>query len=374
MTWPGDVPVFVVTGHAEAKSALADPRLFKDLRKLPADHRLAHVQPPEFIYAGNRQLMSSDGADHARLRRAMGPYFSPDAVERRRPLIEKTVADLLDDMAGKAEVDLVADFAHPLTTNTICSVIGLPERDRERILDTVELLTSGVDPQLPFMVAATARLWKSIAVILAEKRQDPGDDYVSRMISNLDNEAIGTDEIVGTIAAPLVAGFESTRILICSGAQLLIEHPEVAESVRTDPGSVGAIVEELARLAVPFTYTSWRVAGEALQIGETHLPAGAVVLVDTHAANHDPAVWPRPADLAPNQLPTNPHLAFGHGRHRCLGAPLARLEVSIALAALFHRFPDIRLAVPAEELPWQGLALWGVDRLPVRVDSPDLAP
>ena len=369
MIWPGNVPVFVITGFAEAKSALADPRLFKDLRKLAPDHDFLRLRPPESLYSEGRQVLGSDDTEHVKLRRTMRPHFSVEAVERKRPFVEQMVADLVDALDDRTEVDLVADFAYPLTTGTICTIVGVPERDRRQILNAVELVTCGADPTLPFMVAAGEQLRKLLATMLADKREAPGDDYASWLIHQYDNGTIDGAEMISMVGTPLVAGFESTRNLITSGAQLLLAHPCAADLIRTDSTAVTRVIEELARIAAPFSFMSWRFAAEALDIGGVRIPAGAIILVDTHATGHDPAIWPHPGSVDPDQLPNNPHLSFGYGRHHCAGAPLARLEATIALPALFQRFPHLRLACPAEDLPWHGLALWGVDRLPVRLDS-----
>jgi cytochrome P450 len=207
-----------------------------------------------------------------------------------------------------------------------------------------------------------------LEALVEAKQVDPGDDLVSGLISARDgDERLSTQELLSTIFQLIVAGHDTTASLIGNGVVALLQHPEQLEEVRNDPAKLALAVEELLRYDAPVPHSTFRYAVAPVRIGDATVPEGAQVIICLAAANRDQGRYADPDDLDLERSESR-HLAFGHGIHHCLGAPLARMEGQLALGSLLRRFPSLRLAVPVEELHWghgDGLVLRGLSELPV---------
>jgi cytochrome P450 len=364
---PGGMPAWLVTGYAEARSALADPRLCKS----PPGWR----PDPGSVFAFlDAHMLNSDPPDHGRLRRLVGKAFTARRVEQLRPRIMAITGGLLDAMPARGEVDLLASFAFPLPITVICELLGVPAADRDDFrVWSASIVSSTVRPEV-FQTHATAMV-RYFRELLAAKRREPAGDLLSALTGVRENgqgdggqDRLSENELVSMAFLLLVAGHETTVNLIGNGVLDLLANPAELDRLRTDPARLGGAVEELLRRVNPVNVATPRFATETTELGGAAISPGEIVLVALSGANHDPARYPDPYRLNTGRDTTG-HMAFGHGIHYCLGAPLARLEAEIAFGALLSRFASIRLAVPAGSLRWRPSALiHGLEVLPVHLE------
>ena len=356
---PGGTPVWLVTGYAEARALLSDARLIKDVRRFGhlSDRRL----PPWL----NLHMLNLDPPDHTRLRRLVSKVFTVRRVEELRPRVETITGDLLDAMAARHEGDLLDLFAFPLPITVICELLGVPVTDQADFRRWSNAVVSGhaARDQLP---EAVESLTGYITALIADKRAAPADDLLSALVAVHDSgDRLSENELISMALLLLIAGHETTVNLIGNGVFHLLTHPDQRALLRGDPGLLPSAVEEFLRYDGPVEIATVRAAREDLTIAGATIREGEYVLIGLDAADRDDAQFAG-ADRLDVTRADNQHLAFGHGIHYCLGAPLARLEGQIAIGALLRRFPDLALAAPASELVWRpGLVLRGLARLPV---------
>ena len=363
---------WLVIGYDEALEALGDARLSKDMHAaMAADPSVVAEGLPGPQLA--RHMLAVDPPDHTRLRRLVSAALTPRTVERLQPRVEAVVGDLLGALAARGrddEVDLVAEFAFPLPFTVICEMLGVPQADRPalgRSLRTLLGPTAGAD-EYALAAEASDRVVRMLDRLVDGKRRAPGDDLVSGLIAARDgDERLDEQELMSSIFQLIVAGHDTTTSMIGNSVVLLLRHPEQLAGLRAAPATVDAVIEECLRVDPPVPHSTFRYAVEPVELGGTTIPAGAQVVICLAGANRDPARYPDPGAFDAGRG-RGRHLAFGHGIHHCLGAPLARMEGRVALSALFGRFPDMRLAVDVTQLHWghgDGLVLRGLSALPV---------
>jgi cytochrome P450 len=310
-------------------------------------------------------MLAVNPPDHTRLRRLVSGAFTARRVAALRPRIEQLTEQLLDEMSGADRVDLIDSFAFPLPIQVICELLGVPADDqRDFRAWSNAIVSGGTDPESlpPALVAIVGY----IRDLIARKRQRPDDGLLSALIAvRDDNDRLTDDELISMVYLLLIAGHETTVNLIGNGALLLLAEPERWARLAAEPQLVPAAVEEFLRYEGPVQTSTFRTAVEPVELGGRTIPAGAMVLVSLLSANRDAERFAEPDAFDPHRS-VAPNLAFGHGIHYCLGAPLARLEAQIAFAGLLRRFPATRLAVPVEEITWRpSLLLRGLSGLPV---------
>lgn len=367
---PGNGRAWLITRYEDVRAALADPRLAKDPRKL-----YPNWEPPPLVAMINLHMLNLDPPDHTRLRRLVQKAFTPGRVAALRPRIAEITASLLDDMAAadaaepgeSAVVDLLNAYAFPLPITVICELLGIPVADRDSFRAWTAVIISSEHNPEAFQRAA-GEMFGYFARLIAAKRESPRDDLLSALIHARDEgDALSERELYAMVFLLLVAGFETTVNLIASGTLALLTFPSEMARLRADPSLLPAAVEELLRYANPLNHATERFTVEDLPVGDVVIPAGEWVTVVTSSANRDPERFPDPDRLDVGRDATG-HVAFGHGIHYCLGAPLARLEGEIAIGSLLARFPALSLAVPARELRWRASSLiHGLVSLPVRL-------
>ncbi|GAA4623883.1 cytochrome P450 [Actinoallomurus vinaceus] len=363
------VPVWLITGYAEAREALAHPDIIKG-KGGDGPHRDA--VPAELAAAMDHHLLGADPPDHTRLRRLVSAAFTRRRIDGLEPEIRRIVDGLLDDVSAAGEhgapVDLLAAFCSRLPLTVISELLGVPADRRHDFQEwTAVAINGSVHPAETFIAAATS-LIDYTRELIAQKRVDPSDDLISGLVAaRADGDRLSEDELTSMLFLLLVAGYETTVHLISGGTRALLIHPDQLDLVRAEPDRLPAVVEELLRFHSPAQVAIPSRTAAPVRIGGVTIPAGEVVLPALLAANRDPRQFPEPERLDVTRQPAS-HLAFGHGIHHCLGAPLARLEARIALGALIDRFPKLRLAVPPEELTLQAsLLINGLTALPVVV-------
>lgn len=392
--------LWLVTRYADVRAALADPRLAKHPRHAP--RRLLDLGMFTADGAGPAgvSMLFADPPDHTRLRRLVTRAFTRRRVAALRPRIEQITDTLLDEIAqaetaqaeitqsgiaqnGRAGIDLIAALAFPLPITVICELLGVPVADREDFREWSRALISPplTDAGRAVREQAGRSLAGYIRDLIAATRQvvdaaddaaaDEQPDLVSALIVAADeHDQLSEDEIVGMINLLLVAGHETTVNLIGNGMLALLRHPDQLAMLRARPDLLPTAVEELLRYDSPVERATIRFATEDVDIGGTTVPAGSVVSLALASANHDPTRFRDGAHLDITRT-DHGHVAFGHGIHHCLGAPLARLEGEIAIGALVRRFPELTLAVAPDALRRQCggplSTLRGVAELPVRL-------
>ncbi|MEV5428093.1 cytochrome P450 [Streptomyces sp. NPDC052701] len=358
----GGAQAWLVVGYEAGRAALADPRLSKDWSKASPSLPLGSV-------SSGPHMLRADPPDHTRLRKQVARAFTARRVEALAPSIQKTTDALLDRMltAPGGRADLVEALSFPLPISVICELMGVPDLDRESFRTWSNDALGATDPEV--RKAAAASMAHYMADLVDGKRQRPGDDLMSALIHNPDDDGdrLSREELVGMAWLLLVAGHETTVNLISNGVLALLTHPGQLAALRADLSLVDGAVEEMLRYEGPLETPTFRFTTEPVTIGDTVIPGGGeLVLVAMADANRDPARFPAP-DRFDIFRDTRGHVAFGHGIHHCLGAPLARLEARIVFRTLLERCPDLALDIHPAAITWRpGMMIRGPRSLPVR--------
>ena len=362
VTAPNGTGMWLVSDYTLARDALTDPRLSRAAAVAPGAPKMSDVEPAP------NAIMSLDGPEHTRLRRIVAGAFTARRVADFAPRVEEIVDGLLDGLerAGPG-ADLVPALAEPLPIAVLCRLLGIPDSDQARFRSWLAVLfdiTTGATREKAQQRLALVRY---MAGLVGRKRREPGDDLMTLLVEATDERGALTEgELVNLGLALLMAGYETTvgQLGLCMLAVLHDEDARVA--VRDRTGAMPAVVEELLRVVPSGPIAFPRVAVAPAEIGGVTVRPGEAVVISLIAANHDPRAFTDPERVSPER-PAAPHLTFGHGIHRCVGAHLARQQVSVALGRLFARFPGLRVADGPEPVRWQpGLATWGLARLTVQ--------
>ncbi|MFG2430469.1 cytochrome P450 [Streptomyces sp. NPDC048590] len=353
---------YLVTGYAEAREALGDARLSKDTAAFFAGKGSQRRLHPAVAHT----MLASDPPQHTRLRKLVTKAFTSRAVTGLRPFIAQVAEELLDRWPVGEQFDFVAGLAVPLPVLVICELLGVPEEDRSDIKRwSAELFATG-SPDV--VDAASHSMADYMTSLIAAKRLSPGTSLLDRLISARDgDDHLSEEELVSLAVLLLVAGHETTTNFLGNAVLALLQHPAQLHRLRDNPDEVPAVLDELLRFDSPVSTATFRFTTEAIRLGSTDIPAGVPVLIALGAANRDPDRFAAP-DMLDLEREAAAHLSFGHGIHRCVGAPLAKAEADIALRMILTRFPEVRLAVPSDQLAWRHTRLVrGLASLPVLV-------
>ena len=347
---------WLVTGHARVRQLLDDGRLSRS----NPDPGAAAKDRGSALLAG---LLGGFANDHARLRALLEPHFSPERMRALRPYVDKITGRLLDELAErKPPVDLRAALALPLPIQVLCEWLGVPQEDMDRFGGWTRDAAAVGDPVRSEQ--GLRGLSGYCRQLVADKRQDPGDDVISRICAT---EGVDDDEVLGLTALLLFGGYETTVARIGTCVLLLLSDREQWQALLDDPALVPGAVEETLRMSMPNPHNGGtpRYAVTDLEIDGVTIRTGDLVLLNTIAANHDEAIFATPGRVDVTR-DTAGSLAFGHGAHHCVGAALARMQLQVVLTQLVARFPAMRLAVGVEELRLRhDTLIGGLVRLPV---------
>lgn len=371
---PNGFPAWFITDAALCREALnADGRFHKTGT---ATSMILGKHRPDLLPAVGSHMLVKDGPDHQRLRRLVNAAFTRRPMEALDGRIRELTEELLEGLAAHAPdetVDLIANFAYPLPMTVICEMLGVPTEHRVEFHDLIKVFNAGVYAGEEPFVAATARIVEMLREIVALKRTEPREDLLTALVGARDgSDRLSEDELTSMIIVLVIAGHETTVSLLGGGVAALLAHPDQLTLLREDPSLISGAVEELVRWTSPVQVTFPVMAVIDTALGGVPIAAGEILVPSLLAANRVDGSRIADPDVLDLTRSPNHHLAFGHGAHHCLGAPLARLEARIALTALLDRFPDLAPSVPLDQLSWQqGFLFNALDALPVRLGKPN---
>ena len=311
-------------------------------------------------------LITTDPPRHRQLRSLVTQAFTPKAVDALAPRIAGLTDELMAEIAGKGSADLIRDLAYPLPVIVISELMGIPSEDRERFKHWSDVIVSQTRtlPASETQDSTTSEMVEYFLALIDQRRSRPGTDLISSLLAaEIDGQKLTVPELLGFCALLLVAGNETTTNLIGNAVLCLAESPGTLERLLSEPALVPQALEEVLRFRSP-VQSMYRVAVADTVVGDQLIPAGAPIVAWIGSANRDGQQFQRAAEFDVDRNP-NRHLAFGHGIHFCLGAPLARLEARIALEALLSRLPGLSVASGAQLERMDSSIVYGLKELPV---------
>ena len=356
----GGLRAWLVTRYADARTLLADPRLSKDGDRMSALFPSGVDSLPGHSLGGH--MLLKDPPDHTRLRKLATRAFTARTVERLRPRIIEIADELLAHIPDEG-VDLIESFAMPLPLRVISEMLGVPAAYRNQFRACVEPILTSTNPDV--LRTTEIELAELLSALIERKRMEPADDVLTGLVEASDHSDRFTEyELQSTAFLLILAGYETTVNLIGNGVLALLRRPDQLAALRADSSLLPGVIEELLRYDSPINISTVRATTEPVCVGAVEIPANQLVMVALLAANHDDEEFDDPERLDIARTP-NKHLAFGHGIHYCLGAPLARLEGRIAIARLLARFDPITLDDEAGLRYRNSVLMRGLVSLPV---------
>ncbi|MGW2205882.1 cytochrome P450 [Streptomyces sp. NPDC001774] len=370
--WYGPTRQWLIPHYADVSALLRDRRLGRTYTHRFTHEEFGRTAPPAahepFHTLNDHGLLDLEAADHTRIRRLVSKAFTPRTVENLAPTVERLAADLVAGFVARGGGDLLAEVAEPLPVAVIAEMLGIPEEDEERgrlrpwssdICGMFELNPS--EETARRAVQASLEFSAYLRELIERRRKEPGEDLISSLIAV---EELTEQEMVSTCVLLLNAGHEATVNTTVNGWWTLLRHPEQLAALRADPdGMLSTAVEELLRFDTPLQmFERWVL--DDIEVGGVVIPRGSEVALLFGSANRDPARFASP-DVLDLSRTENPHITFGAGIHYCLGAPLARLELTASFGELLRRAPRLRLAAEPRWNP--GYVIRGVSELLVEV-------
>ena len=352
--WSESIGAWIVTRYDDVQTTFKvtrqfsnEGRLGKAVDYLPADER-ARFGAFEQHYA-TKSLIHSDPPDHTRLRGLVTKAFTPRVIEGMKPRIQVIIDELLDKaQAQGGPMDLISGLAAPLPATVLAEIMGVAQSDTQMFKGWADDILSfqGLNrPPVPILERAQrgiVAIRAYLTDLIAERRRNPGTDFLSQLVAaESEGERLSTAELISTCVTFFIAGHETTLSLVGNGLQALLQHPDQLTLLRADPSLMQSAIEEMLRYESPVPRQPRRVAEPVVLDGQA-LPPNAIVMQFLHGANRDPRQFPDPHTFDIRRA-NNRHMAFGFGIHFCVGAPLARVEAPLAIAAVLRRMPNLRL-------------------------------
>jgi pimeloyl-[acyl-carrier protein] synthase len=363
----GPMKFALVARYADVTAGLRDHEHLSSMQPPP---------PPEQVYEGRfkgaRNMLGSDPPQHSRLRRLVSRDFTPRRIRELEPRIREIAKDLLDKVEARGQFDLMADIANVLPVTVIAEMLGVPPELNLKFKHWSDTIIGGDNrlpgmPPPPELVRAIDELGDYFTDEIERRRANPGPDLVSALVAAHDEgEVMSAADLLSFITLLLLAGNETTTNLIGNGTLALGRNPDQFDALKRNPAMLPRAIEEMLRYDGPVQGTV-RFAREAVSLGGTEIPSGALALMIVAAADRDPAQFKDPEKFDITRDP-NEHVAFGEGIHFCIGAPLARMEARITFEAMLERFPRLRLKDPAMKPVYKGsYFLRGLESLPLEI-------
>jgi cytochrome P450 family 107 subfamily K polypeptide 1 len=357
-----------ITRYEDCVAALKNPLFIKDFHKIADiidEKQRSGPSPLPRRDVMRQNLLFLDEPDHTRLRQLIHRGFTPRRIEDLRQRIHEIADDFLDKMEDQAQPDLVRDFAIPLPITVIAELIGIPAEEREQFRAFASDLIFARDEAV--VDRALDDFTDYFDAKFEARRRQPQDDLLSILVNVEEaGDTLSRLELLSMMWILIIAGHETTVSLISNGTLALLEHREQFERLCRETRLIPTAIEELLRFDGPLECATIRWASQDMQIEDNLIKRGDVIMISLVSANRDASIFANPDTLDISRT-ENPHLAFGHGIHYCLGAPLARLEGAIAFEKLFQRYPRLELSCQHHELKWNNsLVLHGLKNLPVR--------
>ncbi|MGH3694676.1 MAG: cytochrome P450 [Pseudonocardiaceae bacterium] len=361
---PGGAPVWLVTRYEDVRKVFTDPRLSRQAITAPDALKIFPVAVP-----GLKTIAVMDPPEHTRIRKLVAKTFTMRQMERLRPRVEELAEQMISKLAAEGPpADLIAHVAEPLPITVICELLGVPQQARPQFLDWTDVMFGYTARPVEEIRAASTKLRAYFAELVANKQQQPADDLLTMLITARDEDnSLSTEELLTFGETMLLAGHHSTTAAIAHAVLNLASQPGQTARLAAHPELLPAAIEELLRFATAGSgISSIRIATEEIELGGVTIRPGEAVLPCLNSANHDENVFDQPEQLRLDRK-HNPHLAFGHGIHHCIGAHLARVELQVVLERLMHHLGEFDLAIAVDELSWRtGITFFWPHILPLR--------
>ena len=344
---------WLLTRYADVVSIVRDPRFTQDPSRLPDEVRQRYFSHKN--RALSQHLVTADPPDHTRRRSLVSKAFTPRRIEELRPRITAICSELLEKLKTQGSgANFLEELAFPLPVMVITELLGIPSEDRDRFREWSQTFFTPPSKDAQEKTREVHQLFiQYLENLFEQRRQQPGDDLISALIAVQEQgERLSAEELTSMVFVLLVGGYETTGNLLGNGLLALLQHPEQHQRLREDRSLIPSAVEEMLRYCGPFELSILRFPKEDLELHGQRIQAHEAVRVNYLAADRDAGQFPEPDRFDVGRTP-NKHVAFGHGIHFCLGAPLARLEAIVAVELLLERLPEMRLATAPEKLAWR---------------------
>lgn len=366
-----DHDTYILTRFADCEAVLRDPRWSSNPAHRPVPDGPMDVRTSMSLTGAN-VLLFIDPPDHTRLRKLVSKAFTPRTVERLRPRVQEIVDEILEDAAGRGELDVVGELGYLVPVKVICELLGVPTEDVDQFgpwsSDASRLLDGVLDEETTTRgLMGSMQIIQYLNELIEDRRAHPSDDLLSALIAAEEQgDRLTEDELRTTVLLLFVAGHETTMNLIGNGMYALLRHRDQFDRLRADPSLIVSAVDELLRFDGP-VHVTMRIATTELDVGGQRFEPGDQAVTLISAANRDPARFTDPDTLDIGRMDSH-HLAFSHGIHYCLGAALARLEGQVAIGSLVQRFPDMQIVTDPVEYR-EHFVLRGLKELRVSLGS-----
>lgn len=359
--------LYLISRYEDVVQVLKDPRFLRNRSAITGKGQRTPIPLPKSLELAANSMILEDEPNHRRLRNLVHKAFTPHTVARLAPRVESLAHELLDKAMREGQVDLLTAYAIPIPVTIIAELVGVAPDERDRFLGWSKELGGSMSLRNAVRWYTSLRhLIRYTRDLIAHRRANPQDDLLSALVHAEDEGSqLNEDELISMVLLLIIAGYETTLNLIANGTRALLAHPDQRALLRAEPERIEAAVEEILRYDSPAQGTKMLYPTEAITLHDVTIPRAATVMPLIGSANRDERVFSEPDRFDITRSP-NKNLAFGHGIHYCLGAPLARLEGQVALNVLLARCPDLRLAVLPQEVRYQTRPLWHrLESLPV---------
>ncbi len=367
-TWIARTPLgYVITRHADVTAMLRDRRWFSAIGLIA---QMQGVDDPEWNRRSGQNILGMEGDEHQRLRRLVGPAFTPKAAERLRPFMAEVINELADPLCARGHGDFVVEVCEPYPIPIVCELLGAPRDDWELFsrlaTDIFRVFNGNLARDLQTIMAAQDEMGAYMSQLIAERRAEPRDDLLSDLIAAEEaGDRLTTEEMQSLANAVLLAGTDTTRNQLACAVELFARSPDQLRLLRDQPSLAPQAAEEVMRHFGAIRGTA-RYASENIAYRGVEFPSSTLIFPSFTAANHDESQFDQPLRFDITRRSSAPHMTFGSGIHYCLGAFLARAELQEALKVVAQRMPDLRLD---GEVEWKPVSngIWGPSTLPIRL-------